>query len=161
MDWLIKLFAGSFLSSVGGILKPVFDWLNTKVDANARMHISDNDTMTKLTGSAVGGVTAADNANAATRQKEGPWSPWVIATIAGFMLPFGFHTWEVVFDACPWIISLSDWYLPTIQRHVPYSWGVKPLIGQFEQTEQAVINSLFVGASAFGVAYGVVKAIKK
>lgn len=149
------------LSFLGGAITPIFNWLNARVDATARIHISDNDTLTKIAGSVEGGISASDALNAQTRQKEGAWSPWVVVTIAGFMVPFGWHTTLIVLDSCPWVPTLSDWYLPGIGRHVVGSWGVARLPGLFETTEHAVINSLFVGASALLAGLGLIRAAKK
>lgn len=142
------------LSALGAIVKPVFDFLNKRVDSAERIHVSDNATLSAITTNTQTGITAADNLNAQIRIKEGVWSPWTIVTICGFMVPLGFHTWQVVIDSSKWLIGLGPYYLPYIYQAREH---VEKLPGQFELTEHAVIQSLFIGA---GVAVGAIPIIK-
>lgn len=152
--------ASAALAILKGLVGPVFEFLNRRVDSAERIHVNDNATMTALAGGQMGAVTNADNQNSETRRREGKWSPWVVVTIVGFMVPLGFHTWQVVLDSSAWHIGLNDWYLPTFTRHVVGSWKVGKLPGMFEATEHAVIQSLFVGASAALGAAGILKAFR-
>ena len=129
------------LTFVGG---PLLEFFNKWVDADVQKHISDNS----LKGTVVGAQSNADNLNTQVRLKEGAWSPWVMVTVVGFMVPLAIHTWQVVIDTLKWHIRLGSYYLPSI---VQVRASVEKLPGTFELTEHAVIQSLFVGASV-GVA---------
>lgn len=160
MMWLFKLALGSLSTIIG----PVFNWLNARVDADSRKHISDNDTLARVGSTIIDGTSKADELNAAIRLKEGVWSPWVIVTIVGFMTPFAWHTWQVVLDSSRWLPVIETWYgLPylTVIDHRVGSWSVAALPGMFETTEHAVINSLFIGASTLLAGHGLIKALKR
>jgi hypothetical protein len=146
------------LGFLSGAIKPVFDFLNARVDANARMHISDNATMAQVGSATLAGASKADELNAQIRLKEGKWAPMVLTSIAGFLFPFAWHTWQVVLDSSRWIPAMA-W--PPIQEHVVGSWHVAALPGMFETTEHAVINSLFIGASTLLAGAGLIKAIRR
>jgi len=154
---LFKWIFEAALGSLSKIVGPLFNWLNARVDAKVRVHLSDNETLAKVGSTVIEGMSKADELNAGIRSKEGPWSPWVVVTIFGFMLPFSYHTWQVVLDSSAWHIVIGEWFLPTFQRHAVGSWRVAALPGLFETTEHAVIQSLFIGA---GVAVGGIALIK-
>lgn len=146
------------LGFVKELIGPVFNFLNRRVEKEERVHISDNETLSQVGTSVVGGLSKADELNARLNAPGGRdnWSPWVWATILGFMLPFAFHTWQVCLDSSYWHLSLNGpWYWPVQwETHAVGSWKVAKLPGMFEVTEHAVIQSLFVGAAtaATGVA---------
>lgn len=146
------------LGGLTSIIKPVFDFLNARVDANARMHISDNATMAQVGSTVIAGASKADELNAQIRLKEGKWAPMVLTSIVGFLLPFAWHTWQVVLDSSRWVPSLA-W--PFIVEHQVGSWRVAALPGMFETTEHAVINSLFIGASTLLAGAGLIKAVRR
>lgn len=155
--WVWKLL----LSGISTVIGPVFEFLNKRVDANERMHVSDNATIVGLGGSIIAGQTRADELKAEIRLREGKWSPWVIITIGGFMMPFGWHTWQVVLDSSRWLPCLGRYYLPNVCDHVVGSWRVAALPGMFETTEHAVIQSLFIGASAAVGAIPIIAALRR
>jgi hypothetical protein len=153
----VKWFAELLLGGLTSFLTPIFNWLNTRVDADARKHISDNATIAGTVGAVVGAQANADALNTQVRLKEGKWSPWVIVTVAGFMVPFAWHTWQVCLDSSRWVIEFGPWYIPRVVEHTVGSWKVAALPGLWETTEHAVIQSLFTGA---GVAVGAIPIIK-
>jgi hypothetical protein len=159
--WLFKLIGGFIAGPFMPIVRAGFDWLNKRIDERVQIRQSDNTTAQVIHGQQVQVQMNADNLNTQVRLKEGPWSPWVIATIGGFMAPFGWHTWQVVLDSSRWhpAIDFALGFIPypTVTAHVVGSWKVAALPGLFETTEHAVIQSLFVGA---GVAVGGIALIK-
>lgn len=155
--WLFKLLLGSLST----IVKPVFDYLNARVDADSRKHISDNATLATVGSTVFAGLSKADELNAEIRTKEGKWAPMVLTSICGFLLPFAWHTWQVVLDSSRWVPSLGPYYLPTLVEHQVGSWKVAALPGMFETTEHAVINSLFIGASTLLAGVGIIRAAKR
>lgn len=161
MAWLWKLIAGPFLGGVGAFLKPVFGFLNNYVDKDAQKHIADNTMLTSLGTATLAGASNADNANAQVRMKEGPYSPWVLCTIFGFMVPSGWHYWQVVLDSCRWIPTLGDYWLPTVAAHAVGSWKVAALPEPFATTEQAIITSLFIGATTMFAGLGIIKGLRR
>jgi len=141
----------------------VFEYLNKKVDADARVTISSNERDTAVVGTVESSIQNADNLNAQIRLKEGKWSPWVLVTIIGFMAPIAWHTWQVVLDSSRWIPVVREWYgIPyvTVVEHTVGSWGVARLPGLFETTEHAVIQSLFIGAGAAVGAIPILRALR-
>lgn len=143
--WSLALKALKWLA--GG----AFDFLNRRVESHERIVIG-------LGTAGMDATKNADNLNAEVRLKEGPWSPWVLVTIFGFMAPFAWHTWQVVIDSSKWVIRIGDYFLPEL---VQVRASVATLPGLFEQTEHAVINSLFIGAGAGLGLLMVLKAIKR
>jgi hypothetical protein len=146
---MLSLIFG-FLSS---LLSPLFNWLTAFFNSQAQVSVSANATAGQV-------ITNADTLNASIRKSEGGWSPWVLVTICMFMLPFGWHTWQIVLDSSHWVPSLGWlWWIPypAIDVHQIGSWHVARLPGMFEQTEHAVINSLFVGAAAVLALSGLMK----
>lgn len=151
-----------------GILKaaigPIFEFLNRRVEAKERMHISDNETLSKVGSVVMPGLSKADELNAQLRAKEGAFSPILITSIVGFLFPFAWHTWQVVLDSSRWVPAVRFWYvIPYIgvDDHVVGSWRVAALPGMFETTEHAVINSLFIGASTLVAGVAMIKAAKR
>lgn len=157
MAWLAKLLLGS----LGGVFKPLFGFLNGFVDAQTQRHIADNTMLSTLGTATLAAESKADESNTAVRLKEGPHSPWVLCTIFLFMLPTGFHYTQVILDSCAWVPSLDDWYLPTLAQHAVGSWNVAKLPGAFDTTEHAIINSLFVGATAMFTGLGLIKGLRQ
>lgn len=149
------------LGGLTALIKPLFNFLNARVDANARMHIADNATLQSVGSSILVGASKADELNAELRAKEGLKSPLLWASIIGFLAPFSWHTWQVCLDSSRWVIEFGPWYLPVIAEHQVGSWRVAALPGMFETTEHAVINSLFIGASTVLAGVGIIKAIKR
>lgn len=156
MQWFFQIA----LSSLSTVLKPVFDFLNKRVDADAQKHISDNTAAGAIAGGAFDAQKNADALKAQVRLAEGKWSPWVVLTIAGFMAPFAWHTWQVVLDSSPWHIEFGPWFVPQLTRHAVGSWHVAALPGLFETTEHAVIQSLFIGAGAAVGAIPIIRALR-
>ena len=148
-------------SGVKAFLGPVLNFFNARVSAEERMHISDNAAAVGALGAVEGAITKADELNTQVRLKEGKWSPWVLVTIGGFMVPFAWHTWQVVLDSSRFHISFGAYFLPHITEHVVGSWKVAALPGLFETTEHAVIQSLFVGASAAVAAIPIIRALRR
>jgi hypothetical protein len=140
------------------LITPLFNWLTVKTDSATKITLNAQTTAGDL-------IAKAEEANASVRVKEGAWSPWVMATIVGFMAPFGWHTWEVVLDSSRWVPVLGwmwGWLpYPSVAEHVVGTWHVASLPGMFEQTEHAVINSLFIGASALLAGSGLIKMWKR
>lgn len=148
------------LNGIAAIIGPVFGFLNKRVDADVQKHVSDNATIAGLGGAFIGGQTEADKLKTQVRLAEGKWSPWVVVTIAGFMCPFAWHTWQVVLDSTRWHISLGAYYLPVISEHVVGSWKIATLPGMFETTEHAIIQSLFIGAGAAVGGIAIIRALR-
>lgn len=141
----------------------VFEFLNKRVDANARVKISADTRDAAVVGGVEGGIQNADNLNAQIRMKEGKWSPWVLMTILGFMSPFAWHTWQVVLDSSRFHPAIGFWYFipyPTVVEHIVGSWRVAALPGMFETTEHAVVQSLFIGAGAAVGAIPIIRALR-
>lgn len=165
MDFLAKLFAGGLLSGLGSIIAPIFSYLNSKVDASVRIHVADAQTLQTIATGALAGTSAADTLNAQVRLKEGAWSPWVIATIVGFMTPIAWHFWQLELDSSRWIPMIDyawDW-LPYVgvQTHQVGSWKVAALPNGWDATEQTIVSSLFIGATTGAVAHGLIRSIKR
>ena len=91
--WLTALGAAKWLFGV------VFDFLNKRVESAERVAINRQDNTAGVVGTVTGAISNADGLNTQVRLKEGPWSPWVVVTIAGFMVPLAWHTWQVVIDS--------------------------------------------------------------
>jgi hypothetical protein len=151
---------GLILSFLGVVIKPVFEFLNRRVEAAERIHVSDNAAIVGLGSAELQAQAQATEAQAQVRLAEGKWSPWVLCTIWGFMLPFGWHTWQVVLDSSAWHIALGSYYWPYLERHIVGAWKVAALPGMWSTTEHAVIQSLFIGAGVSLGAAGIVKAIR-
>lgn len=154
----------AILGFLKALVGPVFNYLNTKVEADKQVKLSDNTRDAKVISTVEGGIEKADNLNAQIRLKEGKWSPWVLVTIGGFMSPFAWHTWQVVLDSSRWVPSIGLLWrtipYPTVAEHVVGSWRVAALPGMFETTEHAVIQSLFIGAGAAVGAIPIIKALR-
>lgn len=148
-----KLILGFLTSAV----TPIFEFLNKRVESAERIHINDNATMATIVGGTQSAISNADGLNTQVRLKEGPWSPWVVVTIAGFMVPLAIHTWQVVIDSSKWLVRLGPYYLPQIYQARE---TVAALPGMFEITEHAVIQSLFVGAGAAVGAIPIIMALR-
>lgn len=156
-----NLILGGLTSIVG----PVFNYLNARVDTNARIHLSDNETLSKVGSTVIGGASKADELNANLRLKEGKFAPMAIMSIGGFLVPFAWHTWQVALDSSRWVPALGwlwGWvpYL-TVESHIVGSWKVAAMPGLFETTEHAVIQSLFIGAATGAAGVALIKAMKR
>lgn len=165
---------GIIQTLLSSLVKPVFDFLNKRVDADMQKHIVDTKAIADIAGTGIGALTKADELNAQTRQKEGKWGPTII--MMGLVLtPFVWHEWQVVLDSSRFLPLLTfDWawgFIPYPNGFVEHrigSWGV-PGIGRagpdgqsaWDKTEQAIFTSLFVGASAAVATVAAIKAIKK
>ncbi|WP_198031709.1 hypothetical protein [Bradyrhizobium sp. Ec3.3] len=151
-----------FLKSAIG---PVFDFLNKRVDANARIHLSDNETLQRVGSTVIDGASKADELNEKLREKEGPFSPMVVCSILGFLAPFAWHTWQVCLDSSRWLPSYDFLFgfipYPAVSVHIVGSWRVAALPGLFETTEHAVIQSLFIGASTAAAGFALIKAARR
>jgi hypothetical protein len=150
-----------FFNFLTSMLGPVFNYLNKRADVDAQKHISDNTSAGVAVTAVMNAQQNADNQNSETRRREGKWSPWVVVTIVGFMLPFAWHTWQVVLDSSAWHLVLDRFYLPHFVFHKVGSWKVAALPGKWSDTEHAVIQSLFVGASAALGAAGIIKLFRR
>lgn len=148
------------LTVIRTVIGPVLDFLNKRVDSAERVHLADNTTIAALGASTLAAQSKADELNAQIRLAEGKWSPWVLGAILLFMLPIGFHTWQVILDSSPFHIWLGDYYLPELVRHPVGSWKVAALPGMWATTEHAVIQSLFMGAGTALAATATIKAIR-
>lgn len=157
---LFTAILGFLKMSIG----PVFTWLNARVDADKQIQIASVHEVGVVGTATLSATSKADEINGQIRVAEGKWSPWLIGTIVLFMLPFGYHTTLVVLDSCPWVPEINTWYgIPYLEfaRHLTGSWNVKALPGLFEQTEHAVIQSLFIGAASAATGVAIVRAIKR
>lgn len=140
---------------VKGIIGPVFEFLNKRVDANKQMHIVDTQTMGTIAAGGIEAAKTADQLNAQIRQKEGNWGPMTIM-MAIILAPLVWHEWQVVLDSSRWIPVWDGW-LPSVREHAVGSWRVPALPDPWGTVELAILQSFFIGASA---AVGVVAAIK-
>jgi hypothetical protein len=61
------------LSGLTALAGPLFSFLNARVDANARVHISDNETMSRVASTVIEGTSKADELNAQIRMKGEPF----------------------------------------------------------------------------------------
>lgn len=158
------MIAAFVMSMLKTVLPGLFTWLNARVDADKQIQITHTQEAGSTGRVIIGGLGKADELNADVRKSEGKFSPWLIVTIVGFMLPFAYHTTLVVLDSCPWIPTVGVWYIiPYVEfiAHKPGSWDVKALPGLFEQTEHAVIQSLFIGAATAATGVALLKALKR
>lgn len=142
-----------------GIAKTVGGWilgfLNTKVDADARVAIAKTSAISTVAGSVLGAEAKADEVKA----KMPWWQPIGILT-AAFLAVLLFHASQVVLDSTTWHITLGDYYLPEWQRHVIGSWHVAELPGVYAATEQAVIQSLYVGVATAATGMALIRALR-
>jgi hypothetical protein len=145
-----------FLKSVIG---PVFDFLNKRVDAEEQMHIVDTTTIGTIAAGGEDAAKVADQLNAQIRMKEGPWGPMVWMMIL-ILLPLLWHEWQVVLDSSRWVIVWEGWY-PWIAEHAVGTWKVAALPGSWDNTELAILQSFFIGATASATAVAAIRAIKK
>jgi len=140
-----------------GIIGPVFDFLNKRVDAQLQTHIVDTQTMGTIAAGGLAAATKADELNAQIRMKEGNWGPMTIF-MALILIPFVWHEWQVVLDSSRWVIDWeAGWWIPWIVQHQVGSWHIPALPEPWGTVELAIFQSFFIGASA---AVGVVAAIK-
>lgn len=139
----------------------VLEFLNKRVESAERVQINRQDNTAAVIGTVVAGISNADNLNTQVRLKEGPWSPWVVVTIFGFMVPFAIHTWQVVIDSSKWLIALGPYYVPYIYQARAHVEALAGPGSVWETTEQAVIQSLFVGAGAAVGAIPIITALRK
>ena len=147
---------GLALKAVTWIGQTIIGFLNAKVEADARVQISTNETIGTVAGAGLNAISKADELNA----KRSPWEPIMI--LAAIILAFiTYHTAFVVLDSVPWHIGLGKWFLPEWRYHVTGSWSVKALPGLFETTEHAILNSLFVGAAAAGATLAIIKGLRR
>lgn len=150
--------------SADGILGDIASILQKRADAATEKYKSDNELTTAVAVKELEAHIEIEKQKAAIRIAEGKWSPWVVATIVGFMFPFAWHTWQVVLDSSRWVPDLCwAWWFPypCITKHTVGSWNVAVLPGAFENTEHAVIQSLFIGAGAALATVATIKAIKR
>lgn len=159
MVWELALGAFKFIAG------PVFDFLNKRVDANARIHLSDNETLQRVGSTVIEGASKADELNTRLREKEGPFAPLAIMSVVGFLMPFAWHTWQVCLDSSRWVPAIGwAWGFvpyPTVEEHFVGMWKVAALPGMFEATEHAVIQSLFIGATAAVAGLALIKGVFK
>lgn len=163
---------GLVTSILQGIVGPLFTYLNKRVDADMQVHVVTNKTLGEVAGKGIDAVTNADKLNAETRQREGTWGPTVLMMLL-VLAPFVWHQWQVVLDSSRWIPSWDLWLgfipYPTVAEHQIGSWRVATLgkpgpngePSPWDQTQQAIFQSLFVGATAAVVAVATVRAIKR
>lgn len=159
--WIFKMLLGGLSSLVG----PLFNYLNARVDADSRKHISDNETLSRVGSTIIEGTSKADELNAEIRKKEGPFAPMVVMSIVGFLVPFAWHTWQVCLDSSRWLPSYELLWgfipYPAVSVHIVGSWRVAALPGLFETTEHAVIQSLFIGAATAATGVALLKALRR
>lgn len=155
--WGILLGVAKWIG--GGLL----GFLNTKVEADARVEITKTTAAATVAGGVLDNMAKADALNAAREAREGLWAP--IRVMSYIILAFfTYHTGLVVLDSCPWLPTISTWYgIPYLEfiAHKKGSWSVAALPPPFDTTEHAVIQSLFIGASAAVTGLALIKAIRK
>lgn len=144
---------------VKGMIGPVFDYLNKRVDANMQMHLVDTQTMGTIAAGGIAGASKADELIAQVRMKEGNWGPTVIMMMV-ILAPFVWHEWQVVLDSSRWVPAWSGW-LPTVAEHRVGSWSVAALPDPWGAVELAIFQSFFIGASVAVTAIAAIKAIKR
>lgn len=146
------------------IIKPIFDFLNKRVDATVQMHLVDTTTIGTIAAGGLAASAKADELNSQIRLKEGAWGPmtWFMASV---LAPLVWHLWQVVGDSSRWLPSFAwAWGFipyPTVSEHVVGTWSVAALPAPFDSTEMYIFTSLFIGASTAAVTIGAIKAIKK
>jgi len=146
MSWRTAL---SWATKIGGWL---LGFLNSKVDADARVEIAKIGAV--QTG--FNAIQNADNLNA----KRSPWEPIMILAAILFAF-FVLHAVMIVLDSIPFHIVLGDWFLPTWKAHKTGSWDVKALPAPFDTTEHAILQSVFIGASAAVGTLAVIRRLRK
>src|SRR4051812_48466160 len=99
---------GLIFGLLQNFIKPVFDFLNKRVDANLQMHLLDTTTMGTIAAGGIAASSKADELNAAIRMKEGNWGPLVLMMTI-ILLPFVWHEWQVVLDSSRWIPAWTGW----------------------------------------------------
>lgn len=168
---MIKLIFGSVLESLAAIVGPIFGWLNKRVDADVQKHVVDTKAVSDISIAGLDGLSKADAVNGQIRMKEPTWGPAVLMMIA-VLSPFVWHEWQVVLDSCrfvPGIVWAWDFIpFPWFAEHRIGSWGVAKLgapdadgTSLWDKTEQAIFQSLFIGASTAVVAVAAIRAVKK
>lgn len=147
-----------------GLIGPVFDFLNKRVDAAEQIHIIDSQTMGTIAAGGQAALATADNLKAQVWMKQGNWGPmtWFMASV---LAPLVWHLWQVVGDSSRWLPSYEvAWGFipyPAVAQHVINSWHVAALPAPFDSTEMYIFTSLFIGASTAAVTIGAIKAIKR
>lgn len=163
MSWLINLVSGGLLSGLAGLLTPVFNYLNARVDSDLQKHIIDTKTIGEVGGEALKTIANADNLNAQVRMKEGNWGPTTIM-MALVLAPLIWHEWQVVLDSSRWVPAVA-WFgwLPyvTAVEHYVGSWKVAALPDPWGPVELAIFQSFFIGATAAVSAIAIIKTLKR
>jgi hypothetical protein len=134
----------------------VLNFLNTKVEADARVEIARTGAISTVAGEGLKAISHADDLNA-----KRPWFEPIMLMAAVILFFFTVHTAFVCLDSIPWHMTLGAWFMPTWKPHIVGSWNVPALPGMFAQTEHAVLQSLFVGAAAAGATLAIVKGLGK
>lgn len=152
------------LGFLKGLIGPVFDFLNKRVDAAEQIHIIDSQTMGTIAAGGQAALATADQVKAQVWMKQGNWGPmtWFMASV---LAPLVWHLWQVVLDSSKWLPSY-DFVLgfipyPDVVMHVVGSWHVAALPAPFDSTEMYIFTSLFIGASVHAVTTGSIAAIKR
>lgn len=146
------------------MVKPLFDFLNARVEADKQKHIVDAKAIENISGGGMAAQVEADKLRAQVRISEGKWGPTVIFMLI-VLAPFVWHLWQVCLDSSRFIpaIELAWGFIPypTVIEHYPGTWKVPALPEPFATTAQAIFTSLFIGASAAIGAVAAINAIKK
>lgn len=141
--WSLILKLVGMLSGVNisGLINGVTDVIKNRTNAEVADHASDNASGVAIGTAYLNSVNAANSAKLENKRIEGKWGPTVLFSMILFATPFGIHTWAVVLDSMNFL------------GHVAGSWSVEKLPGMFEQTEHAVIQSMFyIGGTVGSVA---------
>lgn len=141
------------------VIKPVFDFLNKRVDAQLQMHLVDTTTMGTIAAGGLAASSKADELNAQIRMKEGTWGPMVLMMVV-ILTPFVWHEWQVVLDSSRWVPGWSGW-LPIIKEHAVGTWKIPALPDPWGTVELAIFQSFFIGASAATATVAAIRAIKR
>lgn len=156
---------------LGAVVKPIFEFLNKRVDAELQTHVVNTKALENLGGKTLDGLSKADDIMGRRYEKEGNFGPAVFCMLM-ILAPFVWHEWQVVLDSSRFHPSF-DWLwgfipYPTVAEHVIGSWKV-PGIGApgadgqsaWDKTEQAIFQSFFIGASTAVAGVAIIKAIKR
>lgn len=151
-----------------GALKWVFGsligFLNTKVEADKQIAITSITAQATVGGEALKTIANADNLNAQIRMKGEKFLSPMVVFMSLVLAPLVWHEWQVVLDSSRFIPIISTWYgIPyiTVIEHRIGSWSVAVLPGVWDATEQAIFQSLFVGASAAVAGVAMIKALRR
>lgn len=152
------------LSFLTAFIKPVFGWLNARVDSDKQKHIVDTQTMGTIATGGQAALARADELKAEVWQRQGNWGPMTLF-MAAVLAPLVWHLWQVVGDSSRWLPSYTlVWGFipyPSVIEHVVGSWHIAALPAPFDATEMYIFTSLFIGASTAAVTLTAIKAIKR